>query len=223
MISAAPVYRAGAIFKQQIMPKKIHVDKNIVKSLHDTGLGARKIAIELGLTREIIRRVFKELNIKYPKQEKTNIDTILKRVNKLPNNGCWEWQGHKNNDGYGLVTFEGKHQGVHRLVYKLMKGYVPPGLYVCHKCDNPICCNPDHLFIGTPTDNQIDCEIKNRHPRSKIDFAKALEIRRLFNSGISKKEISTQFNLSLPQICRIMKGECWAEVNYTNTSNLAGG
>lgn len=191
------------------MPKKIQVDNGLVKSLFDKGLGARKIAAELGLTREIIRRVFKELNITYPVQPKNSIDTILSRVNKLCNNHCWEWQGAKNNDGYGLIRYRGKRQGVHRVVYELMVGNIPKDYYVCHKCDNPSCCNPDHLFIGTPTENQIDCQMKNRNPHAKINFQQALEIKNLIKNGVTRKDVANQFNLSYTHVCEIFRGKNW--------------
>lgn len=76
--------------------------------------------------------------------------------------GCWEWLGSKIN-GYGQFYYEGKNYRAHRLSYKIFIGPTPDDLFVCHKCDNPGCVNPKHLFLGTNSDNQKDCVAKGRH------------------------------------------------------------
>ena len=73
---------------------------------------------------------------------------------------CWEWMACKNSGGYGYFGFEGKVQLAHRVAYQLYVGEIPDGLCVCHKCDNPGCVRPDHLFLGTRADNTHDCENK---------------------------------------------------------------
>jgi hypothetical protein len=97
--------------------------------------------------------------------------TIFERVwrNVFPNNnGCWEYYGGYTDRDYGHIWYQGELQGVHRVVYKLMKGKIPLGLYVLHECDNPRCCNPDHLFLGTAQDNTLDMIAKNRHGWRRI-------------------------------------------------------
>lgn len=195
------------------MPKKINVAADLVKPLFDKGFGSRKIATELGLKRDVVRRVLNELNIRHAKHPINTTDTILSKVYKNEHSGCWEWQGSKNNEGYGQVSYQGKIHLVHRLTYELIIGRIESDMYVCHKCDNPKCCNPAHLFIGTPRDNQIDCRLKNRNPTSKINYNNALKIKRLFNDGYSRKEISQQYSISYQQVCRIINGKYW---NYVN-------
>jgi len=75
---------------------------------------------------------------------------------------CWEWKRSKNIYGYGTMRVNGKTVLSHRLSYSLFNGNIPEGLLVCHKCDNAGCINPDHLFVGTQTDNMTDCSIKGR-------------------------------------------------------------
>lgn len=103
------------------------------------------------------------------------VNTEAKRLNaKLlkgagPKRECWEWQGTRLPSGYGRIGIAGKGQGVtdltHRVAYRIANGEIPPGMEVCHTCDNPPCCNPDHLFLGTHADNMRDMSAKGRAHR----------------------------------------------------------
>lgn len=76
--------------------------------------------------------------------------------------GCWEWQGHRNEHGYGRVSVGGRRMYAHRLAYLATHFVIPEGLVVMHRCDNPPCVNPDHLAIGTYADNTADMIAKGR-------------------------------------------------------------
>jgi len=86
------------------------------------------------------------------------------RLEKKPS-GCWEWRGKVGHNGYGLLEQSGRNWRAHRFAYTLAKGEIPEGKMVLHSCDNRVCCNPDHLRIGTAKDNWRDAIERERlHP-----------------------------------------------------------
>lgn len=95
------------------------------------------------------------------KKEKTKL-LIESKINRFSKNSCWIWIGAKNEKGYGVIQIDGKRHRAHRLVYELYVGSIPPGMLVCHSCDEPSCCNPKHLWLGTNADNQRDKHAKGR-------------------------------------------------------------
>lgn len=95
--------------------------------------------------------------------------------------GCWEWKGctdNTRNGGYGMFTMDYRSHRAHRIAYELTHGPIPDGLVACHHCDNPRCCNPSHLFIGTVADNNADRERKGRSNRSPEIIARMAATKR---------------------------------------------
>ena len=84
-----------------------------------------------------------------------------------PNSGCWLWELHHASNGYGQATIDGATIGAHRLSYVAFVGVIPDGMVVCHKCDVRCCVNPEHLFLGTHSDNIRDRDMKGRQARGE--------------------------------------------------------
>lgn len=95
----------------------------------------------------------------------TSIPVLERLLNKIEINDatdCWIWQGGKNNIGYGMIRHDDKMRTTHRVSYEVHKGNIPKGMCVLHSCDNPLCCNPNHLRLGTHKDNTQDMIRKGR-------------------------------------------------------------
>lgn len=97
--------------------------------------------------------------------EQKDIDRFNAKINYTDT--CWLWTACKDKDGYGNFQFDGEKVRAHRFMYEIMKGPIPADICVCHTCDNPSCVNPDHLWLGTGSDNQKDSVLKGRQKEIK--------------------------------------------------------
>lgn len=128
--------------------------------------------------------------------------------------GCWIWNGCHTSAGYGQIRLHGEAVYAHRLSWEMKNGPVPVGIEVLHKCDNPACVNPEHLFLGTQSDNINDCVAKGRfnrpfgevHPRAKLTKNQVEEIRK---SKISQRKLAQQYEVSRWAIQSILHGRSW--------------
>ena len=144
------------------------------------------------------------------------------RVQILGASECWTWMGPINTWGYGDCLFRGKRSNASRAAYIETAGSIGQGLVVCHKCDNPACCNPAHLFAATQAENLMDCRSKGRavyltgkdHPRktAKMTEDMVLLAKELYKKGISQSEIGRRMGLNSSTISRAVRGESWGHV-----------
>lgn len=141
---------------------------------------------------------------------------------EITNNGCWEWRGHSIRAGYGVVCIQKKHCVVHRIAaHAWMDFDVNSQLLICHKCDNPPCFNPDHLFIGTDKDNIIDCQRKGRlftakgeeHGMAKLNSFQVERIR-LFRevTGMPFHKMCTLFGIERTTAIKICSRILWSHI-----------
>jgi hypothetical protein len=141
------------------------------------------------------------------------------KVMPEPNTGCWIWTGCLFDNGYGVFRIGGKNKKAHRFSYELSKGVIPDGLVVCHRCDNKMCVNPDHLFLGTMQDNVTDMVTKGRkhypkgelHGQAKLCASDVLHIRENARRG-NHKIIAAQLGISPSYIGSILRRDKWAHI-----------
>jgi hypothetical protein len=132
---------------------------------------------------------------------------------------CWTWEGLKDRKGYGrFVNTDTSQISAHRFSWEYFRGLIPGGLCVLHRCDNPPCVNPDHLFLGTRADNMADALKKRRiplgeeRPNSKLTLADAATIREWAPAGWTQRDLAAAFGVSQSLVSAILSGKAWADV-----------
>jgi hypothetical protein len=131
---------------------------------------------------------------------------------------CWIWTGFKDPNGYGRLCINGTPRLTHRLMMELEGHQITPDQYVCHKCDNPSCVNPDHLFIGTAADNSADMAAKGRSCRgekqgqSKLTENDVFDIRKRYEGGEVQSKIAKDYGLHQVTVSEIVTRKIWKHV-----------
>ena len=132
--------------------------------------------------------------------------------------GCWIWRGATGSSGYGYFALGGRNIGAHRVAWLFSFGPIKDGLHVCHRCDNRLCVNPAHLFLGTPVENMQDMIAKGRgplgerSPNAKLTVKEVLAIRAERNSGGRPHELAGAFGISVTQVRNIWTRKRWKHI-----------
>ena len=131
---------------------------------------------------------------------------------------CWEWTASKAK-GYGKIYRDGKLTAAHRLSWEFRHGEIPAGLHILHKCDNPACVNPEHLFTGTQLDNLADMREKGRqvlgvtHGNAKLTKAQVIEIRlRYAAGGVTQAQLGANYGVTKSLISVIVLFKGWRHI-----------
>lgn len=171
------------------------------------------------------------------------------KVVKHPGDACWEWTAcrfkppRSNFLGYGCFSFRRKLQGAHRVSWILHNGPIPDGMWVLHKCDNPPCCNPAHLFLGSPKDNVLDMVAKGRNapPRGDDNWMRKIEgiqagannfnarlteedvmkIKPRILAGEHQRALASSFGVSVATIAAIAGGTNWNHVPWPEGASFS--
>ena len=139
----------------------------------------------------------------------------------IKKDGCWDWSGYKSAFGYGILNVFYTHHNAQRVSWMIHKGTIPNKLLVLHKCDNPSCSNPEHLFLGTHKDNQDDMENKGRArqlkgsecPWAKLTEENVREIKSLLTQRYTILSLAKKFSVSRSVISSIKRGLAWRHIS----------
>ncbi|MCK4261393.1 MAG: HNH endonuclease [Halanaerobiales bacterium] len=127
--------------------------------------------------------------------------------------GCWEYNGCVQSNGYSRIRHRGVTNYGHRLSFEAFNGPIARGLFVCHKCDNRKCINPNHLFLGTREDNTIDAMGKGRVAKGEqLSPLKNKDVIFIRNSPLSSKELANKYNLNPSSISAIRLNKTWKHI-----------
>ncbi len=136
-----------------------------------------------------------------------------------PNSGCWLWLGPAQNMGYGVVNYQRKAHLAHRIAYEITNGPIPEGMEICHRCDVPLCVNPDHLFMGSHAENMGDCRKKGRiripgfqgsaHGNAKLSES---DVRAIRADGRSLNFLAAKYKISKTTVSEIKSRKSWTHI-----------
>lgn len=156
--------------------------------------------------------------VQHPTPKKPIAERFWKYAGKRGADECWLWAGFIAPDGYGKLQIDGRSVGAHRISWELHNGPIPDGMNVLHQCDVRPCCNPSHLFLGTPADNNADKVAKGRQARgerqglAKLNDVQVIEIREAYAAGVSSGVLSKQYGVNDATILCVVNRTTWKHI-----------
>lgn len=149
-------------------------------------------------------------------------DRFWEKVKRGSVDECWPWTAHTHYKGYGVFGIDGYAEKAHRVSWEITNGEIPKGMCVCHKCDNPPCCNPNHLFLGTTGDNTRDSVRKGRfvstkkgegHVKHKLTDELVKRFRKLYDGGMSAYAIAKMFPIvTEATMIQVVRRKTWKHI-----------
>jgi len=151
------------------------------------------------------------------KVDKGVFDRFFSKVERV--NGCWEWIGGSDYFGYGMFRFDNKSWRAHRFSWLMCFGEIPEGMFVLHKCDNPKCVNPGHLFLGSQADNMKDAAKKNRV--GKFTDGEIADIRRRYSSGeCTQTTLAWEYSVDQSHISYIVRNKIYIYIGRQDSETI---
>lgn len=144
-------------------------------------------------------------------------ESFWSRVGVQGDDDCWNWTGCQIRDAYGQIRYQGRKWYTHRLAYTLTHGAIPDGLVVRHRCDNPLCCNPRHLELGSQADNNRDRDERGRHvslsgEASASSKLSESQVKEIYLSSGSEKDLAAHYGVAPTTIGDIRRRHSWKKV-----------
>lgn len=155
---------------------------------------------------------------KIPELSKDELNFFWSQIQMGKSNECWIWIGYKNSENYGVIKINGLDYRANRVSWTIQNGKIPDGKLICHTCDNPPCCNPNHLKAETQKWNMQDRESKGRsnratcerHWNAKMTRDKVISIREKYATGkFLQREIGEEYGVSSKLISSIISRHRW--------------
>ncbi len=149
---------------------------------------------------------------------KNTPEMFWEKVSKKGPDECWLWTGAIGRRYGNFSMGRGNESASHRIAWTLTHGKIENGLHALHKCDTPLCCNPNHLFLGTHKDNMRDCVSKGRCARgerggsAKLTTSNIMEIRNRVSAGEQQKDLADRFGLCRSHVSRICGRKKWKHI-----------
>lgn len=151
---------------------------------------------------------------------KTLLERFEEKFIPVTESGCWIWTAYTNADGYGQINADNRMKKAHRVSWELYNGVIPDSMCICHKCDTPSCVNPNHLFLGTHTENIQDMFLKGRadlkhgskHGRTELSEEDVISMRKKCNEGTPQQYFADKHGINKGTVSKIILRKTWRHV-----------